>query len=204
MSKFEDLLQVSDQLMGPNGCPWDKKQTFTTLQPYVLEEAHELMEAVDEDDDKKIKEELGDLLYTIIFYGKIAEKLKRFTLSDVIEGEKEKLIRRHPHVFGGEAKAESVQDVVKTWEKVKKEENKEKGRKHFLEGIPKTLPLVQRAQKILSKIKKQKFPVSKGEAIGDRLLSLIAEAEEAGVDAETELRRCLNKLENELADKSLI
>src|SRR5262245_61857916 len=135
MGKFEDLLQVSDHLMGPNGCPWDKKQTFTSLQPYVIEEAHELMEAVDEDEDKKIKEELGDLLYTIIFYGKIAEKLNRFTIWDVIEGEKEKLIRRHPHVFG-EGKAEDVQDVVKAWEKIKKEENKEKGRKHFLEGIP--------------------------------------------------------------------
>ncbi len=202
MSRFEDLLQVADVLQGPNGCPWDKKQTFTSLQPYVLEEAHELLEAVDENDDQKIQEELGDLLYTILFYGKIAEKSKRFTIWDVIEQVKEKLIRRHPHVFGN-VKVDSVQDVIKTWEKVKKEENKKKGRKHFLEGIPKTLPLLARAQKVLSKIKRTEVLQQK-EKIGERLLALVAEAEEAGVDAETELRRALSKLENGLADKSMI
>lgn len=203
MNKFEDLLQVADILQGPNGCPWDKKQTFTTLQPYVLEEAHELLEAVDENDDQKIKEELGDLLYNIIFYGKIGEKANRFSIWDVIDGVKEKLIRRHPHVFG-DAKADSVQDVIKTWEKVKKEENKEKKRKHFLDGIPKTLPLLLRAQKVLSKMKRTKLPIPQGKEIGDRLLALIVEAEEAGLDAETELRRSLSKLENELAHKSII
>ncbi|HSX03737.1 MAG TPA: MazG family protein [Rhabdochlamydiaceae bacterium] len=204
MNKFEDLLQVADTLQGPEGCPWDKKQTFTTLQPYILEEAHELLEAVDENDDQKIREELGDLLYTIIFYGKIAEKLGRFTIWDVIVQVKEKLIRRHPHVFGN-LKVDSVQDVVKTWEKIKKEENKEKGRKHFLDGIPKTLPLLARTQKILQKMKRTKLPMPQAqEKIGDRLLALIAEAEEAGLDAETELRRSLSKLENAMGDKSVI
>ncbi|HSX11911.1 MAG TPA: MazG family protein [Rhabdochlamydiaceae bacterium] len=203
MNKFEDLLQVAETLQGPDGCPWDKKQTFTTLQPYVLEEAHELLEAVDQNDDRMIKEELGDLLYTLIFYGKIAEKSKRFTIWDVIDQVKEKLIRRHPHVFGS-AKAATVEEVVKTWDAVKKEENKEKKRKHFLEGIPKTLPLLARAQKILNKMKRSHISWKTEASLGGKLLALVAEAEEAGLDAETELRRALAKVENDLEHNSLI
>src|SRR3990167_9026225 len=100
MEAFSALLQVAEQLLGPNGCPWDIKQTFTSLQPYVLEEAHEVIEAVDADDDQKMIEELGDLLYTIVFYGKLGEKQGRFSMEQIVHCVRDKLVRRHPHVFG--------------------------------------------------------------------------------------------------------
>ena len=100
MKAFDELLDVARTLNGEKGCPWDIKQTFFSLQPYVIEEAHELVEAVDRGDDQEIVEELGDLLYTVVFYAKVAEREKRFTMEDILNCEKEKLIRRHPHVFG--------------------------------------------------------------------------------------------------------
>ena len=86
MNQFDSLLHVAERLLGAQGCPWDQKQTFLSLQPYVLEEAHEVIEAVDLDDDRKIIEELGDLLYTIVFYGKLAEKSGRFSINDIVTG----------------------------------------------------------------------------------------------------------------------
>lgn len=200
MNQFDALLKVAEELNGPNGCPWDIKQTFATLQPYVLEEAHELMEAVDENDDQKIIEELGDLLYTIIFYGKIAEKNNRFTIQDVIEQEKEKLVRRHPHVFGNQ-KIHDIEGVTENWEKIKKAENK--GRKSQMDGIPKTLPLIAKAQKMVQKLKRAAFPHLQvphekldSKTLGEQLLHLIAQAEASGLDAESELRRATSALEN--------
>src|ERR1700720_2855460 len=121
MEQFDELLHVAEKLLSPEGCPWDLKQTFQSLQPYVLEEAHEVIEAVDLDDDQKIVEELGDLLYTIIFYGKLAEKTRRFSMEQIVSTVKEKLIRRHPHVFG-DVNVENVDEVVSNWEKIKKQE----------------------------------------------------------------------------------
>lgn len=200
MHQFDALIKVAEKLNGEDGCPWDIKQTFATLQPYVLEEAHELMEAVDENDDQKIIEELGDLLYTIIFYGKIAEKNRRFTIGDVLERETEKLIRRHPHVFG-DRKIQDIEGVVDNWEKIKKEENK--GRKSKVDGIPKTLPLLAKAQKIVQKLKRASFPHMPSsrekldaKTLREQFLHLIAQAEASGLDAESELRRATSDLEN--------
>src|SRR5579863_8504265 len=99
MEQFDSLLRVAERLLGPNGCPWDQTQTFASLQPYVLEQAHEVIEAVDLDNDKKILEELGDLLYTVIFYAKLAEKTGRFSLEEILVSIRDKLVRRHPHIF---------------------------------------------------------------------------------------------------------
>src|SRR5579863_10005397 len=144
MDQFDSLLRVAETLLGPGGCPWDQKQTFASLQPYVLEEAHEVIEAIDADDDGKMVEELGDLLYTVIFYGKLAEKTGRFSLVDIVNAIEEKLIRRHPHVFG-EVKVEGADEVLKNWEKIKLEEKGDKRPESVLDGIPPTLPLVTRA-----------------------------------------------------------
>lgn len=136
MDAFDRLVEIGDRLHGPDGCPWDKEQTFESLRPHVLEEAHELLEAVDEDSTEGMVEELGDVLFQIIFYGRLGEKSGRFTLRDVIERVSEKLIRRHPHVFG-EIEVKDADEVIHHWERVKAEEKKE--RKHSLEGIPKAL-----------------------------------------------------------------
>lgn len=202
MDKFDSLLNVADQLLGPNGCPWDIKQTFSSLQPYVLEEAHEVIEAVDADDDRKIAEELGDLLYVIVFYGKLAEKSGRFSMSDIISSIREKLIRRHPHVFA-DLKVAGTDEIVKNWEKIKAEEKGEFRAASVLDGIPPTLPSVVRAQKILKRIqragstlapKENSGSVSE-EEIGDQILALILRAENSDIDAERALRRSSARIE---------
>lgn len=152
MESFKELIEISDVLNSPGGCPWDLKQTFASLRPYVLEEAHEVVEAVDKGDEAELIEELGDLFYTVIFYAKVAEREKKFSIKDVIEALKAKLIRRHPHVFG-EEKAQSMEDVIRTWNRIKSEEKAD--RKSALDGIPKTLPSLQKAQKIIKKMKGQ-------------------------------------------------
>lgn len=204
MKAFDALLEVAAKLNGPGGCPWDLKQSFFSLQPYVIEEAFEVVEAVDLNEDQKILEELGDLLYTVIFYGKIAEKEGRFTLEDVIESIKEKLIRRHPHIFG-DVKVSDPDEVAQRWEKIKKEEQGNEERKSFMDGIPSGLPALLKAQKILRKMRRAKSEILKKqnpvpmteEEIGVQMLDLILNAEDAHIDVESALRRSLCKLEEE-------
>src|SRR3989339_1148864 len=130
MKQFDELWDVATRLNSSEGCPWDLKQTFISLQPYVLEEAHEVVEAVDRGMDKEIVEELGDLLYTVLFYAKVAEKEGRFSIEEILKTVKEKLIRRHPHVFEN-LKVETEEEVVRNWEKIKKE-TEGKVKKEFL------------------------------------------------------------------------
>lgn len=192
MDEFKQLLAVADRLLGPGGCPWDLEQTLFTLQSYLLEETHELIEAIDEGKAHKISEELGDVLYALIFIAKLGEKEGSFTLSGSIKNVAEKLIRRHPHVFG-EKIVESSDDVVRNWEEIKKQE----GKKNPIEGIPPTLPALARAQKVIHKLLKAKSPLvstaaaalSSEEELGQKLWDLIREADMKGYDAESALRR---------------
>ena len=188
MSVFNELLDVADTLLGPKGCPWDREQNFATLRPYLLEETHELLEALDLGDKERIQEELGDCLYALVFIAKLAEQQKLFTMSDAIRTVVEKLIRRHPHVFG-ELKIESTEDVVHNWEEIKKKE----GKKNPIAGIPPSLPSLARAQKVIVKIgraeKKEVAPkMISEEVIGRRLWETVMDAHAAGVDAESALR----------------
>ncbi len=205
MENFDSLIKVAERLLGPGGCPWDQKQTFSSLQPYVLEEAHEVIEAVDAGDDGKIVEELGDLLYTIIFYAKLAEKTGRFAMEDIVNTVKEKLIRRHPHVFG-EVKVKGVDDIMQNWEKIKAEEKgKGKKPKSPFDDIPPTLPTLVKAQKILRRILRSEtselaartFSQATEEEIGDAMINLILQAEKSDIDAESALRRALLRIERE-------
>jgi MazG family protein len=147
MEKLDRLLEVADTLLGPNGCPWDLQQTLQSLQPYLLEEAHELIESIDLKDPVKMREELGDVFYTLIFIAKLGEKEGFFTLSESLESITEKLIRRHPHIFS-DCKVEGADEVMRNWEAIKKKE----GRKTLFEGIPPTLPSLSRAQKMIAKL----------------------------------------------------
>ncbi len=205
MKEFDELLAVADQLLGPGGCPWDHTQTFLTLQTYVLEEAHEVVDAVDRGIDVEIIEELGDLLYTVVFYGQLAKKTNRFTMSEVINAVKEKLIRRHPHVFS-DVQVEHIDDIVNNWEKIKKQEKGDQ--KRPLSGVPVTLPALMRAQKIIRKMIRAHIPIEQvalpaseavdEEGIGARILREIVRAEEAGIDAESAVRRALQHYEEHL------
>lgn len=194
MKEFEDLIQVANRLMGPGGCPWDQEQTFFTLQPYLLEETHELIEAIDGKDFSKISEELGDVLYALIFIAKLGEKEGAFTLPESIRTVTEKLIRRHPHVFG-EKKISSSDEVVSNWEEVKKKE----GKKTPISNIPPTLPALSRAQKVIHKLRRAKSEVIKekiADDLGQQIWDLVAEAESQGIDAESALRRICIDYEN--------
>lgn len=216
MKAFDELTKLADTLLGEGGCPWDKKQTFASLQPYLLEECHEALEAVDEGDPEKMREELGDLLYVIVFYCKIAEKKGTFTTEELLTHVKNKLIRRHPHVFG-DVKARTAQEVLIHWEKVKSQEKEIKARKSALEGIPKTLKGLTRAQKIIHKIKRKKdvflshFMFKKEREfdetlLGNELIQLIYHADEMEIDVEGALRRSLKKYEEAFTtwEKSLL
>lgn len=147
---FEDLRQVMDILRGTNGCPWDLEQTHESLKSSTLEEAYEVIDAIDNKDILNLREELGDLLLHVVFHSKIAGELDNFTLDDVIHGIVEKLIRRHPHVFK-DAQAEDANQVMIQWEDIKKVEKQYDTFGQKLEGVPKALPALVRAYKVQKK-----------------------------------------------------
>lgn len=150
---FERLVAVVARLRAPDGCPWDREQTLRTIEPYTLEETFEVLEAIDADDDFAIAEELGDLLLQVVLYAQIAADEGRFDLIPVIEGITEKLIRRHPHVFG-EGQANTADQVLRNWEEAKQQE---KRRESALDGVPLALPALARAVRLQSKAAKVGF-----------------------------------------------
>lgn len=203
MKLFENVSDVLDRLLGPDGCPWDREQTFQSLRSSVLEETCELIEAVDRSDSQHIKEELGDLYLNFIFFCKIAEKEGLFTTVEVLEGLVDKLIRRHPHIFG-EAEAKDTAEVLRQWERIKKTEAHSAGLESILDSIPKQLPALARAQKSLKRMGKAQYsnlpsPSSEDyrdeDQLGEALLSLVCAVEAKGLDAEQALRSALEKRE---------
>ena len=148
MTPFDRLRAVMDRLRDPGGCPWDRKQTLADLRSYVLEEAHEVVEAIDLQDHAHLREELGDLLLQVLFLSRIESEERHFDIEDVIQGIHDKLVRRHPHVFG-EADATTPGQVVKQWEEIKNQE--QGGDRRVLEGVPRSLPALLRAWRLSSK-----------------------------------------------------
>lgn len=204
MKNFDQLLEISKQLLGPQGCPWDREQTLYTLQPYLLEETHELIEAIDKHDGPHIAEELGDVFYALIFIGQLAEQQGLFSLSEALEQVGQKLIRRHPHVFGN-VKADTLAEIEKNWDAIKKEEKSH--RKSVFEGIPPSLPALVRAQKIAKKVRKMGWQapdltIQDEEEAGKRLWELICSIEKQGIDAESALRRMLQNIEKRAGEVS--
>jgi len=144
---FQRLVELMATLRGPNGCPWDRKQTPESLKPFLVEECYEVIDALEDGAPDKIRDELGDLLFQIIFHARIAEETGRFTINDVITAIDEKMIRRHPHVFGTE-KLSTDKEVLANWEDIKKKEKGHEDRKSILEGVPKELPSLLRAHRL--------------------------------------------------------
>ncbi len=147
---FDDLLGIMEILRSPDGCPWDREQTHETLKPCLVEEAYEVLDAIDRGDLEDLEEELGDVLLQVVFHAAIAEENGYFNIHDVTTGISEKLIRRHPHVFG-EVAVEGSDDVVVNWEAIKKEEKQESMQVESMERIPQGLPALMRAYKIQKK-----------------------------------------------------
>jgi tetrapyrrole methylase family protein/MazG family protein len=158
---FEDLVQLQIRLLAPNGCPWDREQTHDSLRTYLIEEAYEVLDALESGDPDKFAEELGDLLLQIIFHSELASQAGRFNVGDVIQRVHTKMVRRHPHVFGTD-KADSAAQVLKNWEQLKSEERRQERAsksltsmepsdeesESILSGIPRTLPAVMEAYQL--------------------------------------------------------
>jgi tetrapyrrole methylase family protein/MazG family protein len=164
--------------MGDDGCPWDKVQTRESLKPYLVEETYEVLEALDTNDPEKIKDELGDLLYQILFHSKISSLKGEFDFRDVIDNLSEKMVRRHPHVFK-EGKLNTPDQVIEQWEEIKKKENNKANQKSILDSIPINLPSLIKAQKLQKKAAKEGFDWDQINDVFDKLDEEIKEFKEA-------------------------
>ena len=173
--KFEELVEIVEKLRAPDGCPWDREQTNQSLLPYFIEEVYELIESVDEENWDTVKEELGDLLLHMVFQASIGEDEGKFKLADSLTNVNEKLVRRHPHVFGN-AKADAAFHAKQNWEAQK---HKEKGRKSRLDGVPKNLPALVRAQRLQQKASYAGFDWDEVEQVWDKVHEEIQELKDA-------------------------
>jgi len=171
LNSFNRLQEILDELRAK--CPWDKKQTIHTLRQLTIEESYELADAISSDDWNGIKEELGDMLLHILFYAKIATEQNKFTIQDVIEGNREKLIHRHPHIYG-DVKVTDEEEVKRNWENLKLKE----GKKSILSGVPRSLPPLVQAMRIQEKAKQVGFEWEKKEQVWDKVIEEANELKE--------------------------
>jgi XTP/dITP diphosphohydrolase len=188
-ARLLDLVAVMDRLRSPGGCPWDAEQTHESLMTYLVEETYETLEAIETGDRRHLREELGDLVLQVVFHSRIAAEHpdEPWSVDDVAGDIVDKLVRRHPHVFGTTTAATAA-DVEAGWERQKAAE---KGRSSAVDGVPMALPALSLATKLVHRAEKngvEVLPVL-GEGLGDRLMALVVEARAAGLDAESELRR---------------
>ena len=144
------LLTIMERLRAPGGCPWDAEQTPESLKPYIIEEAYEVVEAIDREDVEDLRDELGDLLLQVVFLARIHEERKNFAMADVIGAIADKLVRRHPHVFAGMPTGDAKM-LADQWDAIKRAEKPEKNSEHPLERLPRQLPALQKAGKLAKK-----------------------------------------------------
>jgi tetrapyrrole methylase family protein/MazG family protein/ATP diphosphatase len=216
------LVAVMRRLLAPDGCPWDREQSFETLRKYVLEEACEVIDAIDGGDRKHLREELGDLLLQVVFQAELARREGSFAIDDVVSGIVDKLVHRHPHVFGN-LSAKDADEVLRNWEKLKA---KEKGERGILGGVPRSMPALTRSQRIGEKVARVGFDwqdatgsrakvaeemgeldraLATGDAdaieeeLGDVLFALVNLSRHVKVDAEGALRRTIDKFTTRFA-----
>ncbi len=175
---FHGLVQLMARLRGPDGCPWDRAQTANSLRPFLIEECYEVVDALDEGSPEKLKEELGDLLFQIIFHSRIAEEQGSFTITDVIAANREKMVRRHPHVFG-DAVLATDREVLANWEEIKRQEKGHKDRTSMLEGVPRSLPALLRAHRLQERASRVGFDWSRTEEVLEKLDEEIREFKDA-------------------------
>jgi len=214
-SALTDLVAVVDRLLGPGGCPWDQAQTHESLKPYLIEEAYEVLDAIDRGDANDLKEELGDVLLQPVLHGQISSLAGGFSTEEIARTLVEKLIRRHPHVFG-DAEARTPEQVLVHWDAIKR---KEKPDTSILSGIPMGMPALMRAQKVskraakagfewpdldavldkvieeISEIRRAESPEEQSAEFGDLLFTLVNVARWLGIDSEASLRTMVTRFE---------
>ncbi|HEU4370242.1 MAG TPA: nucleoside triphosphate pyrophosphohydrolase [Methylomirabilota bacterium] len=217
---FERLLDIMHRLRGPAGCPWDREQTPTSLKPYLIEESYEVLEAIESGNPESLREELGDLLFQVVFHTEIAAERGEFTMADVLRQLGDKMVSRHPHVFG-ETSVDTSHQALAQWEALKQREAEAQGRRRsVIEGVPRALPSLLRAQRIQSKAARVNFdwPDARAawtkveeevrevaaalatgdrgrlqEELGDVLFSLVNVARLSALDAEETLQVAIEK-----------
>ena len=179
---FQKLLELMDTLRGPGGCPWDQEQTRETLKPLLVEEAFEVLEALDGSDSNELCDELGDLLFQVIFHSRIAREKEEFDIHDVCRRSYEKMVRRHPHVFGDEHYRDSG-ELLKHWEDIKAAEKKSAGgkvtRESLLDGIPEKIPALYSTYQMSSKAARVGFDWNSIEQIRDKVVEEFEELQDA-------------------------
>ncbi len=180
LESFDKLLTIMDELR--LNCPWDKKQTWETLRHLSIEEVYELSDAIIKQDPKEVKNEIGDIMLHLLFYSKIAEESFGFDMSDVLDGIAEKMVRRHPHIYGDE-EVQNEEDVKRNWEKIKLTEGKDKT---VLGGVPDSLPPLVKAIRIQSKARGVGFDWDNKEQVWDKVQEELTEFQEAVTKAEQE------------------
>ena len=176
LKRFDSLVEIIAYLRGPQGCPWDKKQTHASLREHLLEESYEVLEALDEANTEKLCAELGDLLLQIVLHAQVAKEAGEFDINDVAEGINKKLLYRHPHVFGSTS-AKDVDEVLVHWEELKKKERKEDA--GMLEGVPKALPSLAYSQSVQDRVARVGFDWPSEEGVLDKLAEEITEFKQA-------------------------
>ena len=202
--KFEQLITIMRTLRAPGGCPWDREQTHASLRPFVLEETYEVLEAIDAGDMNDLREELGDYLYEAVFLAHIGEEAGHFSIGDAIDAIREKLVRRHPHVFARQSGDEGITtgQVIERWETMKARERESKGEagtpaKTTLSGVPKTLPSLLRAYEISARAAAVGFDWAKA---GDVLAKIEEEVAEVRQEVESGATGHLSRAEEEMGD----
>jgi MazG family protein len=201
--KFERLVEIMATLRGPNGCPWDKQQDFNSLKPMLVEEVYEVLEAIENADFDGLSEELGDLLLHVVFHAHLGKEAGRFDINTVIEKISDKLVRRHPHVFGDET-ASTPEEVIKNWEAIKAQEKADKlkdrtpEQQSLLEGIPTKMPALHEAHQISSRAARVGFDWPDVEGVFDKLQEEVRELKDVIISAGDEDRR--ERLEDEIGD----
>ena len=187
LASYLKLPALIGRLRAPDGCPWDREQTHASLRPYLLEEAYETLDAIDDGDAARLAGELGDLLLQVLLHAQIASEEGTFDIDEVARRLAEKLVRRHPHVFGDEAYAGA--DHITRWEQLKRAESE--APKSVIAGVPASLPALFMAERLLERAERVKVrpPVDEhADGVGERLFALAAEARAKGLDPEQELR----------------
>jgi MazG family protein len=175
---YNDLLNIMARLRGPGGCPWDREQDHKSLKRYLIEEAYEVLDAIDAENPDMLCEELGDLLLQVVFHAQIAKENGQFDMNDVVNGISSKMVNRHRHVFGDEV-AETPEDVLKIWEEVKKEEKGQKTQTKVLKSIPANLPALMRSYKVQEKASQVGFDWDRAEDAFKKLEEEVAELKKA-------------------------
>ena len=180
---IDRLLRIMDRLRDPGGCPWDREQTLRSLTPYLLEEAHEVIEAIEAGDAQHHKEELGDLLFQVVFQARIAREEGKFDFAEVCDSISDKLTRRHPHVFG-DVSVSGSREVVKNWERIKADERKAKGDapRSAIGGVPGGLPALVRAERLTEKAAAVGFDWADVQGVLAKVREELAELEQASAE----------------------